>query len=259
MENPGIRNAAESHSPSEASDVTRLQKHHGGGNTVLKAVESAQQGRGGIKLPPGVPGAAKAPMSLQQQQQQYQQQQQQQYQQQQHQQQHQQHQQQRKPPPPMAHVPPHQRQRVPADDTSSVLSAQHGAGPHALQYGQPVGGAPKLKLPHVPGAQPPPTPSGGYQQQRAAVPRYVGPMVGGEQPTREIRMVYHPPNGDSRVSIFARGQLSRGGAYYNPITHTPMQTGSRYQPRNGQPPQGPPSVSSQYSAQRRRVTPSHWY
>lgn len=98
---------------------------------------------------------------------------------------------------------------------------------------------------------------------RAAVPRY-GHIHGG-QPTREIRMVYHNANGvnpnDSRISIFAgRGGHSRGlGAYYNPITHTQMQSGAagaRYHSR------GQPSSNGgyhEYSAQRRRVTPGHWY
>ena len=78
-------------------------------------------------------------------------------------------------------------------------------------------------------------------------------------------MVYHKPNGESRVSIFARGQ-TRGQAYYNPITHHAMDSaaGSRYHTRNqpthssqAYPP--PRSLAQQYTAQRRRITPSHWY
>lgn len=78
-------------------------------------------------------------------------------------------------------------------------------------------------------------------------------------------MVYHKANGDSRVSIFARGpQASQH--YYNPITHQAMDSaaapGSRYHSRN-QPTQDsqvyPRSLAAQYTAQRRRVTPSHWY
>ena len=136
----------------------------------------------------------------------------------------------------------------------------------------------KLKLPQVPGAQPPPTPSQGSQagsyMPRAAVLRYMQPASQNSQPTREIRMVYHQPNGngDSRLSIFRGqhgGQQSRGlGAYFNPITHTPMSSGLSNARVHSRPPhanaaqganQYPPSMASQYSAQRRRVTPSHWY
>jgi len=237
-----VRNAAESKSPSEAGDVARLQRHAGDGNTVSKAVESAQQNR--LKLPPGVPGShSKATFG--------------------------QGQQSavpgmaRKPQPPAMMLPPHQRQRVPADsDAGSVISQQHGAGPHQHQQ---LAQQNRLKLPQVPGARPPPTPSN--YMQRAAVPRYVGPGTPQQhahqqqqqnQPGREIRMVYHHPNGDSRVSIFARGNVSRGGygaGGYNPITHSQMGTREpRY--RN---PQEQDSISSQYTAQRRRVTPSHWY
>ena len=124
-------------------------------------------------------------------------------------------------------------------------------------------------------ARPPPTPSSVYSQQqhghiqhhghhgRAAVPRYADPH---HNPSREIRMVYHKPNGDSRVSIFARGG-TRGHAYYNPITHQAndfsQAAGSKYHSRNqpmlsnGYP--APRSLAQQYTAQRRRVTPSHWY
>ena len=95
---------------------------------------------------------------------------------------------------------------------------------------------------------------------RVAVPRYGEPP-----PSREIRMVYHRPNGESRVSIFNRGQ-TRGQAYYNPITHQAMDSaaaGSRYhtrnQPTNALYPQPRSLAAQQYTAQRRRVTPSHWY
>ena len=226
--------------PSEAGDLTRLNRHAGGGNTVANAVASAQ--RGAPKLPQ-VPGA------------------------------------QRRAPPPAQpaqpaqppNMPAHQRQRVGVDDTSqSVLAQQFGGHPMQGQGGgwtqqqrqqmhqQKQG----LRLPAVPGAQPPPTPSSVYSQQqggRGAVPRYADP-----NPNREIRMVYHKANGDTRVSIFARGpQASQN--YYNPITHQAMESaaaGSRYHSRN-QPMHGsqayPRSLAAQYTAQRRRVTPSHWY
>ena len=133
-----------------------------------------------------------------------------------------------------------------------------------------------VRLPQVPGAKPPPTPSSVYSQQQQhhvgghphgkgyAVPRYANEQ---HNPSREIRMVYHKPNGDTRVSIFARGG-TRGMAYYNPITHQSIDAaggaaGSRYHSRNqpmlsnGYP--APRSLAQQYTAQRRRVTPSHWY
>jgi len=83
-------------------------------------------------------------------------------------------------------------------------------------------------------------------------------------------MVYHKPNGESRVSIFARGNVSRN-TYYNPITHqishSSIAAGSRYHSRNeptasesaAQQQAYNRNLASQYAAQRRRVTPSHWY
>lgn len=144
------------------------------------------------------------------------------------------------------------------DDTGSVLSQQFGGGYPGKQM---QNAAPPLRLPAVPGAQPPPTPS---QRSGVAAPRYAEPTPG-----REIRMVYHKPNGDSRISIFARGPVSpysRGG--YNPITHQSndaFAAGSRYHSRHEPSQHGmgayphPRSLAQQYTAQRRRVTPSHWY
>jgi len=150
-----------------------------------------------------------------------------------------------------------------------MLAHQHGAGPHGLHYGQPLNPSmrPGLKLPLVPGAQPPPTPSSYAHAQR---PRYgqhgnltpqqhaanaaalYSAQHGGGVITpsqREIRMVYHAPNADaSRVSIFARGA-------YNPITHAQMHTGGSRVYHQGR--QHAPQ--HEYSAQRRRVTPSPWY
>uniref|UniRef100_A0A7S2DWG9 non-specific serine/threonine protein kinase n=1 Tax=Haptolina brevifila TaxID=156173 RepID=A0A7S2DWG9_9EUKA len=248
-----VRNAADSKSPSEAGgdQVARFNRHSGGGNTVAKAIESAQQHRLPIKLPPGVPGqkdAQQMPPGY------------------------------RQPPgfamaphgpglqaapslarkPGQEGYPPHQRQRVPAEsETGRVQSHQQGGGalPNALQHGQQLAQQQRLKLPQVPGAQPPPTPN---YVQRGAVPRYAAPGTP-QQPTREIRMVYHAPNGDSRVSIFARGNVSRNGGMYNPITHSQMAPGSRYHSRNQPGGDYPTSVVSQYTAQRRRVTPGHWY
>lgn len=258
---PTIRNAAESREPSEAGYPNKHQ------------MQQRQK-----LLPPGVPGAKplpapdtpaqtpklQHPQQTPQQQYYYQQQQQQaaaakaaaQY---------------RLPPGPQsARVP------APGDAASvrtSVLSQQHGAGPHPLHYGQPLvspsykPGA--LKLPQVPGALPPPTPS---SYNRAAPPRYPGvPMTPQQQhaygaqypgqypvagagavpPSREIRMVYHAPNGNpnsSRASIFARGG-------YNPITHAQMHTGASQAYRLSNHYQ----QQQEYSAQRARVTPSHWY
>lgn len=211
------RNGADGHHVNVAgdeSDLNRLQRHAGGGNTVANAVASAQAvgyNKAGQRLPhvPGAhpPGAARRPQPPNQ------------------------------PPP----YPPHHRQRVGADET---------------------GGA-QGRLPAVPGARPPPTPSSVYSQQqnaRVAVPRYADPT-----PSREIRMVYHKANGDSRVSIFARDG-TRGQHYYNPITHQAMEAaaGSKYHSRK-QPtqseayPQPSSFAAQQYSAQRARVTPSHWY
>ena len=231
------------HDPSAASDagdLTRgVQRHAGGGNTVAKAVASAQQGaekagydrQGGVPKLPHVPGA----------------------------------QQRRNPQPPAQppQYPPHQRNRVGSEDTQSVLSQQFGGHPMDRQGGVYTQQQKGLRLPAVPGAHPPPTPSSVYSQQqggRGAVPRYADP-----NPNREIRMVYHKANGDSRVSIFARGPQASAN-YYNPITHQAMESaaGSRYHSRN-QPQQSngyqqtPRSLAAQYTAQRRRVTPSHWY
>ncbi len=250
---PSTRNAAESRSPSEA------------GYQPKQHMQQQQQRR---QLPPGVPGKPPPPEqpATQPHKQQHAQHPQQQY--------YAQQQQQQQAAAAAAAAarnklppgPPHQR-RVPDDGASvgsSVLSHQHGAGPHPLHYGQPLVAPsmrPGLKLPHVPGAQPPPTPSSYTQGQR---PRYPGaPMTPQQQhaaalygghgagavpPSREIRLVYHAPNGDSRVSIFARGG-------YNPITHTQMHTGGSraYQLSRRQ------QQQQEYSAQRRRVTPSHWY
>jgi len=223
---------------SDAGDLTRMNRHAGGGNTVANAVASAQGGAaayqkaGGVPKLPQVPGAQRRPQ----------------------------------PPAQPPAYPPHQRQRV-AADSQSVLSQQFGGHPGQGQGGgwtqQQQQQRDGLRLPAVPGAKPPPTPSSVYSQQqqggRGAVPRYA------EMPNREIRMVYHKANGDSRVSIFARGpQASQH--YYNPITHQAMDSaaapGSRYHSRN-QPTQNsqvyPRSLAAQYTAQRRRVTPSHWY
>ena len=253
---PATRNAAESRSPSEAGYPAKQQQQR--------------------QLPPGMPSKQQ---QMQMQQQQMQQQQQQmllqqqqsklQYKQLTQQQMYEQQQQQvRSKLPP----PPHQRNRVPADDTASVgssmLAHQHGAGPHGLHYGQPLNPSmrPGLKLPLVPGAQPPPTPSSyshaqrprypqagmtPQQQQHAAAAALYGQHhqgAGQVPPSREIRMVYHAPNAaaqDSRVSIFARGA-------YNPITHTQMYTANSKA-------YGQQSRQQDYSAQRRRVTPGHWY
>jgi len=252
---PATRNAAESRSPSEAGYPAKQQQQR--------------------QLPPGMPSKQQ---QMQMQQQQMQQQQQQmllqqqqsklQYKQLTQQQMYEQQQQQvRSKLPP----PPHQRNRVPADDTASVgssmLAHQHGAGPHGLHYGQPLNPSmrPGLKLPLVPGAQPPPTPSSyshaqrprypqagmtPQQQQHAAAAALYGQHhqgAGQVPPSREIRMVYHAPNAaaqDSRVSIFARGA-------YNPITHTQMYTANSKA-------YGQQSRQQDYSAQRRRVTPGHW-
>jgi len=118
------------------------------------------------------------------------------------------------------------------------------------------------RLPQVPGAQRPPSSSSQQQQQQPQRPRYHD--YGQPPPSREIRMVYHQPNGDSRVSIFQRRPPS-SGSYYNPITHQQMGVhyagGSRYYVRqhprvpysNGQ------NVVDVYSAQRRRVGGNNWY
>lgn len=231
---------------SDAGDLTRLNRHAGGGKTVANAVASAQAGAVAYQRAGGgnMPKLPQVPNGQQQQQQrivgQHQ----------------------------RAGYPQHQRQRVGPDDSQSVLSQQFGGHPGQGQGGgwtqQQHKQRDGLRLPAVPGAKPPPTPSSVYSQQqgygggRGAVPRYADP-----NPNREIRMVYHKANGDSRVSIFARGpQASQH--YYNPITHQDMGSaaaGSRYHSRN-QPQNSqvyPRSLAAQYTAQRRRVTPSHWY
>ncbi|KOO30842.1 protein kinase domain containing protein [Chrysochromulina tobinii] len=102
-----------------------------------------------------------------------------------------------------------------------------------------------------PSARMPMTP----QQQHAYGAQYPGQYpvagAGAVPPSREIRMVYHAPNGNpnsSRASIFARGG-------YNPITHAQMHTGASQAYRLSNHYQ----QQQEYSAQRARVTPSHWY
>jgi hypothetical protein len=272
-----MKNAANGHHVDVAQEPGPLTRHAGGGNTVAKAVESAARGGGaqysrivdrgggggggGLKLPNIANGGAQANQPG------------------------------RRPQPPTQPpaYPPHQRQRVNAVDDSQQLGghgehithhmqpshAHHGygqshshavGGGHHHHGGAAHGPGAGLRLPHVPGSKPPPTPSSIYSQQqygaaRGAQARYAEPT-----PSREIRMVYHKPNGDSRVSIFARGPAGQSrGVYCNPITHQAMESaaaGSRYHSRNqamGMAYYPPRSLAQQYTAQRRRVTPSHWY
>ena len=132
--------------------------------------------------------------------------------------------------------------------------------PHRHRVAPGASGQQGVRLPQVPGAQPraPPTPQQHQQQPHRA--RYYdhNPRP---PPSREIRMVYHQPNGNSRVSIFQRRPPSQG-SYYNPITHQAMGSqyaaGSRYRGQaQGIPYSNAPRVDP-YSAQRRRIG-NNWY
>ena len=259
---PMPRNAAEGpHGHHDAAgdqptEVARLQRHAGEGNTVAKAAASAANAGGGggfnkegARLPM-MPGA----QQQQQAQQKY-------------------HQQKQQPPQPYPPAAGQRHRADPTNDSHSILGNHFnhpGVHPYAQQQQQhnnhKQGGGGGF-LPAVPGAKPPPTPASVYSQQqgaaggRGALPRYADLT-----PSREIRMVYHKPNGESRVSIFQRGQ-TRGHAYYNPITHQAMDSaslaaGSHYHNRNQPASQSRAynaNIANQYTAQRRRVTPSHWY
>jgi len=143
---------------------------------------------------------------------------------------------------------------------------------------QPAGGAPPpanrqrvapaesgnqgIRLPQVPGAQGRPSQQqqGGQQQPHRA--RYYD-HAQRPPPSREIRMVYHQPNGDSRVSIFQRRPPSSQNSYYNPITHQNSEyaAGSRYHMRRqpqGVPYSNVPQAADAYTAQRRRIG-NNWY
>lgn len=153
--------------------------------------------------------------------------------------------------------PTAQRTRLPQVAQQRPQAAQIHHGRHRIAPGAGTNvpsAQPPLRLPNVPGAQgrvAPPTP------QHAHRANYYG-MHHPNLPTREIRMVYHQPNGDSRVSIFQRRPPpSRDGSYYNPITHQKMgsefSAGSRYHSRHQ------PYVAEPYAAQRRRVGGANWY